>query len=57
MPRVNELLAEAGSTLAQLDGVAFGAGPGGFTGLRLGCGVAQGLAWGLDVPVHPVSTL
>lgn len=57
LPWVSELLAEAGSTLEQLDGVAFGAGPGGFTGLRLGCGVAQGVAWGLDIPVLPVSTL
>lgn len=57
LPWVSELLAEAGSTLEQLDGVAFGAGPGGFTGLRLGCGVAQGLAWGLDIPVLPISTL
>jgi len=57
LPWLRELLAEAGITLAQIDGVAFGAGPGGFTGLRLACGVAQGLAWGLDLPVLPVSTL
>lgn len=57
LPWVCDLLAESGSVLAQIDGFAFGAGPGGFTGLRLGCGVAQGLAWGLDVPVLPVSTL
>jgi tRNA threonylcarbamoyladenosine biosynthesis protein TsaB len=57
LPWMRELLAEAGITLAQIDGVAFGAGPGGFTGLRLACGVAQGLAWGLDLPVLPVSTL
>jgi tRNA threonylcarbamoyladenosine biosynthesis protein TsaB len=57
LPWAGDLLAEAGLTLKQLDGIAFGAGPGGFTGLRLACGVAQGLACGLDVPVVPVCTL
>lgn len=57
LPWVGELLAEAGIGASQLDGVAFGAGPGGFTGLRLACGIAQGLGYGLDRPVLPVSTL
>lgn len=57
LPWANELLAESGITFKDIDGIAFGAGPGGFTGLRLACGVTQGLAFGLDVPVVPVSTL
>jgi tRNA threonylcarbamoyladenosine biosynthesis protein TsaB len=57
LPWAHELLAESGLSLKQLDGLAFGAGPGGFTGLRLACGVTQGLAYGLDVPVVPVGTL
>ncbi len=57
LPWAAHLLAEGGFGFAQLDGIAFGAGPGGFTGVRLACGVAQGLAWGLDRPVVPVCTL
>ncbi|AOU91636.1 ribosomal-protein-alanine acetyltransferase [Achromobacter ruhlandii] len=50
----NELLAEAGLTPGALQAVAFGQGPGGFTGLRVACGVAQGMAMGLGIPVLPV---
>ena len=57
LPWMLELLGEAGLVLADLDGIAFGAGPGGFTGLRLACGVAQGLAIGLDRPLLAVPTL
>jgi len=57
LPWVDELLAQAGIAKKNVDGIAFGAGPGSFTGLRLACGVAQGLACGLDRPTLAVGTL
>jgi len=57
LPMVGSLLAEAGIRLSDLDGLAYGKGPGSFTGLRIGCGVAQGLALGADIPVAGVVTL
>jgi tRNA threonylcarbamoyladenosine biosynthesis protein TsaB len=57
LPVIGELLARGATSLAQLDGIAYGAGPGSFTGLRIACGIAQGLAFGADLPVFGVSTL
>ncbi len=57
LPALNDLLAQAGLRWADVDAIAFGEGPGAFTGLRTACSTAQGLALGLDKPVIALDTL
>ena len=57
LPQIQVLLDSANIKLNDLDGIAFGAGPGAFTGVRIACGVAQGLGFGANIPVVGVNTL
>ncbi|WP_093328945.1 tRNA (adenosine(37)-N6)-threonylcarbamoyltransferase complex dimerization subunit type 1 TsaB [Thalassotalea agarivorans] len=57
LPMVDKLIKQADCTLSQFDGLVFGRGPGSFTGVRIGIGVAQGLAYSAELPVYGVSTL
>ena len=57
LPLAESILCEAGLSFADLDGIAFGAGPGSFTGLRVSCGVAQGLSVARELPLLGIGTL
>lgn len=57
LPLIEAVLATAEVSLTQLDGIAFGCGPGSFTGLRVACSVAKGLAFSQDLPLYPVNSL
>lgn len=54
---LDNVLAQAGIAITEVDALAFGRGPGSFTGVRVGVGVAQGIAFARDIPVIPVSSL
>ncbi|VAW95489.1 tRNA threonylcarbamoyladenosine biosynthesis protein TsaB, partial [hydrothermal vent metagenome] len=53
LPMIDELMAEADITISQVDAMAFGCGPGAFTGVRIAVGVTQGIAFAADLPVVP----
>jgi tRNA threonylcarbamoyladenosine biosynthesis protein TsaB len=57
LPQIAALLARAGLVLHEIDAIAFGRGPGAFTGLRTSCAVAQGLGFGLGRPLLPIDSL
>ncbi|MGL6110810.1 MAG: tRNA (adenosine(37)-N6)-threonylcarbamoyltransferase complex dimerization subunit type 1 TsaB [Rubrivivax sp.] len=57
IPRIQQLMAQAGLGFGQLQAIAFGGGPGAFTGLRTACAVAQGLAFGVSLPVVALDSL
>jgi len=57
LPALRELLQQAGLEMQAIDGVAYGAGPGSFTGLRIACGIAQGLALARNLPTAGIGTL
>jgi tRNA threonylcarbamoyladenosine biosynthesis protein TsaB len=57
LPMIDRLMVHAGLQMNQLDGIVFGCGPGSFTGLRIACSVAKGLAYAHDLGLIPVSSL
>ncbi|MCX8711467.1 tRNA (adenosine(37)-N6)-threonylcarbamoyltransferase complex dimerization subunit type 1 TsaB [Gilliamella sp. B2969] len=57
LPMIDNILKQSNCSLSQIDAIAFGQGPGSFTGVRIGIGVAQGLALGINKPMIGVSTL